>query len=205
MKSPLAEQDGFDGLPGRSVISSLMPSPASVEGTGKVEENPRAYLRPSPQNGAGKLLNWILRLAVGGAFVFAGGLKVSDPANFAIAVSHYRLVPHDWINLVAILVPWMEIVAGAFVLSGIWLRAAALVITGMTVMFAFVIVSALARGLNIECGCFGTVGGKHIGLANLAIDTTLFCLAALLVWRERNTRSPAKIEEGRRAGSGKLG
>ena len=71
-----------------------------------------------------------------------------------------------------------------------WLRAAALVITSLTMMFFAVIVSALARGLNIECGCFGTIGGKHIGLVNLAIDFTLFFLAALLAGRSRNC--PAK-------------
>ncbi len=131
-------------------------------------------------------IDWILRLIVGGAFVFAGVLKVADPAKFALDVSHYRLLPHELINLVAILLPWMEIVAGLFVLSGIWLREAALVITSLTVMFAVAIVSALARGLNIECGCFGTIGGRHVGLVNLAIDATLFLLAALLFLRSRD-------------------
>ena len=131
-------------------------------------------------------VNGILRLLVGGAFVFAGALKVADPAKFALDVGHYRLLPHNLNNLVAILIPWIEITAGSFVLAGIWLRAAALVITGLTVMFFFVIVSALARGLNIECGCFGTIGGNHIGLVNLAIDSTLFFLAALLAGRSKD-------------------
>ncbi|GDY22274.1 hypothetical protein LBMAG56_36210 [Verrucomicrobiota bacterium] len=129
------------------------------------------------------LITWILRLIIGGAFVLAGGLKIANPAKFALDVSNYRLVPHELINLVAILVPWVEVTAGLFVLAGIWLRAAALVITGLTVMFLFVIGSALARGLNIECGCFGTIGGKHVGLVNLAIDLTLLYLAGLLTWR----------------------
>ena len=131
-------------------------------------------------------LTWILRLVVGGMFIFAGALKIGDPAKFALDVSNYRLVPHELINLVAILVPWIEITAGSFVLAGIWLRAAALVITSLTVMFLFVIVSALARGLNIECGCFGTIGGQHVGLVNLAIDATLFFLAAFLAGRARD-------------------
>jgi putative oxidoreductase len=134
---------------------------------------------------AGHYLNWSLRLLVGGAFVFAGVLKIADPAKFAQDVSNYRLVPHELINLVAILVPWIEVTAGAFVLAGIWLRAAALVITSLTVMFFAIIVSALARGLNIECGCFGTIGGKHIGLVNLAIDSALLVLAALLFKRSK--------------------
>ena len=128
-------------------------------------------------------LNMLLRLIVGGAFVVAGALKVADPAKFALDVSHYRLVPYELINLVAILLPWIEITSGLFVLAGIWLRAAALVITSLTVMFLVLIVSALARGLNIECGCFGTVGGKHIGLLNLVIDSALLALSALLVKR----------------------
>ena len=135
-------------------------------------------------------LNWILRLIVGGAFVIAGALKIADPAKFAAAVSNYRLVPHDMINLVAIVVPWIEITAGLFVLTAIWLRAAALVITSLTVMFFVVIVSALARGLNIECGCFGTIGGKHIGLVNLAIDSALLFLAAMLAWRAEDRPAP---------------
>ena len=133
-------------------------------------------------------INSILRFVVGGAFVFAGVLKIADPAKFAMDVSNYRLVPHELINLVAILLPWIEIVAGSFVLADVRLRSAALVITSLTEMFAVVIVSALARGLNIECGCFGTVGGQHVGLVNLAIDTTLFVLSALLTIRSGNGR-----------------
>jgi uncharacterized membrane protein YphA (DoxX/SURF4 family) len=130
-------------------------------------------------------INGILRLLVGGAFVIAGVLKISDPAKFALDVSHYRLLPHELINLVAILVPWLEVTIGSFVLAGIWLRAAALLITCLTAMFFAIIMSALVRGLNIECGCFGTIGGKHIGLVNLAIDSTLFLLAALLAKRSK--------------------
>jgi uncharacterized membrane protein YphA (DoxX/SURF4 family) len=134
-------------------------------------------------------INATLRLLVGGAFIFAGALKIADPAKFALDVSNYRLVPHELINLVAILLPWIEVTAGSLVLAGIWLKAAALVITSLSVMFFTVIMSALARGLNIECGCFGTIGGKHIGLVNLAIDSTLLLLAALLVKRSGNARS----------------
>lgn len=138
-----------------------------------------------------------LRLVVGGLFILAGVLKILGPEKFATDVSNYRLVPHALINLVAILVPWIEVVAGVCVLAGVWLRAAAQVVTGMTVVFFFVIVSALARGLNIECGCFGTVGGKHVGLVNLAIDSALFCLAILLLRRtpDRPTTDADAAEE----------
>ena len=133
--------------------------------------------------------NWLLRLPVGGAFVIAGILKIAAPAGFAVNVSHYRLVPHGLINPVAIVLPWIELVAGFCVISGFWLRAGALLIAAMTAVFFFVIISALARGLNIECGCFGTIAGKTIGLQTLAIDFGCFCLAVWLIWRTRNRQS----------------
>jgi len=135
--------------------------------------------------------NWLLRIIIGGPFVLAGVLKIAAPARFAVAVGNYRLVPHELINLVAILVPWIEVVAGLCVLAGFWLRSGALIITAMTATFFFVITSALARGLNIECGCFGTIGGKTIGLQNLAIDLLFFCLAALLMWRTKERSAPS--------------
>lgn len=131
--------------------------------------------------------HWILRLLVGGGFVIAGALKIAAPAEFAVAVSNYRLLPAELIHLTAIVIPWLEVVAGLFILVGVWLRTASLIIVCMTFMFAAIILSALARGLNIECGCFGTVGGRHIGLVNLAIDLAFFCLAAVLAWKAGDT------------------
>ncbi|MDB6108996.1 MAG: putative methylamine utilization protein MauE [Pedosphaera sp.] len=181
MKPPLALPDDFAESQRGAVGSADLPHPVPPE---RVEEGSRpTFLAPYLLADTATWINWLLRLVVGGAFVFAGALKIADPAKFAIAVSNYRLVPDDLINLMAVLLPGVEVMAGLFVLAGIWLRAAALVITSLTVVFAVVIGSALARGLNIDCGCFGTLGGKHIGLANLAIDTALFCLAASLAWR----------------------
>ena len=125
----------------------------------------------------------ILQFVVGGAFVFAGVLKMADPEKFAIDVSNFRLLPYAMIHPVAIILPGIEVVAGALVLAGIRLKASALVISGLTAIFFIAIVLALARGLNIECGCFGTAGGKQIGLLTLAIDFVLFCFAAFLAKR----------------------
>jgi uncharacterized membrane protein YphA (DoxX/SURF4 family) len=121
---------------------------------------------------------------------------VVDPAKFAQDVSHYRLLPHDLINLVAILLPWIEVTAGFLVVAGIRLRAAAQVIISLTIMFLIVIVSALARGLNIECGCFGTIGGKHVGLVNLAIDFTLLVFAVTLAQRSKIDRAQLGDRQG---------
>ena len=128
-------------------------------------------------------INLVLRMVVGCVFVYAGAIKIVDPAKFAIAVGNYRAVPYELTNLVAIIVPWIELIAGALVIAGVRLWAASTVIAGLTLIFLLLISSALMRGLSIECGCFGTVGGRHAGLLSLAIDAILFSLAALLVKR----------------------
>lgn len=136
-----------------------------------------------------------LRLVVGGVFLAAGLLKVADPAKFAVDIGNYRLLPHETLNLVAIMLPWIEITAGSFVLAGVWLRPAALVIISLTVVFLAAIGTALARGLNIECGCFGTVGGQHAGWVNLAVDSMLLFLAVILA--RRSTDCPANAFFGK--------
>ena len=114
-----------------------------------------------------------------------------DPGSceFASAVANYRLLPFEFIKIFAIFLPWIELVAGMCVLLGIWLRPAALVLTVTTGIFILAVASALARGLNIECGCFGKIGGGKVGLQNLAINIILFILAAALTVR---TRDPAE-------------
>ena len=135
------------------------------------------------------LSHWLIRIALGVTFVAAGTLKILDPARFASAVANYRLLPLEFINIFAIFLPWIELVAGMCVLLGIWLRPAALVLTVTTVIFILAVASALARGLNIECGCFGKIGGGKVGLQNLSINIILFTLAAALTVR---TRDPAE-------------
>jgi putative oxidoreductase len=126
-----------------------------------------------------------LRIALGCAFVGAGVIKIADPAQFAGVVDNYHLLPRAFLNPVAILLPWLEMVAGLSVLVGFWTRAGALLLSVLTIVFFLAISSALVRGLNIECGCFGTVSGSRIGLQHLALDGAVFGLAALLIWRMR--------------------
>lgn len=135
----------------------------------------------------------LLRLALGGVFLYAAGAKILAPGQFAVAVSNYRLLPHEWTHLAAITVPWVEAIAAALVILGVWLRPSALVLLGLTGVFLVAISSALARGLNIECGCFGTVGGRQVGLASLAFDTVLLAMAAALVWRVKEPRQPPPL------------
>jgi putative oxidoreductase len=126
-------------------------------------------------------LRWIL----GGVFIVAAVSKIIQPAPFATAIANYRLLPHELIHLAAIMLPPIELVAGLLLLAGAWVRASALVVAALTGVFLVAIISALARGLNIECGCFGTVGGRKVGLTALVMDVALLAVAVWLMWRAK--------------------
>ena len=100
----------------------------------------------------------LARLAVAGLFLAACIAKIRDPAAFALAVHRYRILPGEWVNFVALVLPWIELTAGLSVLAApARLRAAgALIITGMLSVFTLAISLNLLRGIEASCGCFST-------------------------------------------------
>lgn len=109
--------------------------------------------------------------------------RVPDLKTFAEDVANYHVPPSALGNLVAITLPWIELVAGALLVVGIWKRASVWVITAMMIVFLMAIGWALAHGYDIRCGCFGTVDARKVGLTALAEDAVLLGIAAWLAWR----------------------
>ena len=131
---------------------------------------------------AGFFVSLILRLAVGGAFVIAGVLKMWDPASFAKDVANYRMLPDLFVNMVAITLPWVEALAGALLMAGLWKKPSALLIALLMALFLAGIGQAVYRHLDIRCGCFGTIEARKVGWVVLAEDGILFLTAAWLAW-----------------------
>ena len=102
-----------------------------------------------------KLARVLVRIALGGLFVFAGATKAYDPGTFAIEIQRYQVVP--WIvgALSSVYLPWLEMLAGALLLLKRFERGALLVITLLLLIFTLALASAMFRGLSIDCGCFG--------------------------------------------------
>jgi len=107
-----------------------------------------------------KTLLVIFRLVLGGLFVYAGVVKVLDPLDFAQNIRNYRLVGQSLSFMAAVVLPWLEILAGVALAAGIWKRASALIITGLLVFFILLTLVTIARGLDVECGCFGALSRK---------------------------------------------
>jgi putative oxidoreductase len=125
---------------------------------------------------------WLaLRLALAGLFVFAGVNKVADPNAFAIEIDHYQLVP--WLApYLAAGLPALEITLGValVVLPAPWRRAAALGCLALMLAFTFAAASALARKLDIDCGCFGK-GSGPITWLTMVRDAALIAVCSVLV------------------------
>ncbi|HVO11033.1 MAG TPA: MauE/DoxX family redox-associated membrane protein [Vicinamibacteria bacterium] len=96
----------------------------------------------------------VLRVLLGGFFVYASVDKILDPAAFARVVYQWQVVGPLYSNLVAVTLPWVELLAGALLVLGVWKRESALVIALLLSVFLGAAASVLARGIDVEnCGC----------------------------------------------------
>ncbi len=107
------------------------------------------------------LLAALLRAALGAVFIVASLDKIGSPAAFAQNIANYRLLPYQAIDALAIVLPWLEMVVGVLLLVGWWTRAAVLIVNALLLVFIVAISQAMARGLDISCGCFDTDPAAH--------------------------------------------
>jgi putative oxidoreductase len=136
----------------------------------------------------------LCRLILGSIFLYASIEKIIDPQEFAIAIYNYQLLP-DWaINLLAVMLPWLEVLVAACLIAGIYTRGAALLASLLFLVFAVALTISLARGLDISCGCFGK-SSNNVTFLYLLRDMTLLIMSAYVLCCDRGcnyffTRQP---------------
>ena len=138
----------------------------------------------------GELVGALARLVVGGVWVVAGILKLPDPAESVRAVRAYQLLPESVVPLIGHGLPVLEILVGVCLLTGLLTRLTASLSVLMLTAFVVGIASAWARGLQIDCGCFGGGAGPTVNASaaypwDIARDLGLLILSGGLVWRPR--------------------
>jgi hypothetical protein len=108
----------------------------------------------------------ISRLILGGIFAYASFDKILHPFEFAEVVYNYQLLPDVLVNLVSLFLPWLELLVGLSLILGVWLPGAVLICNLLLMVFFSTLVFNIARGLDIDCGCFtvsvGTSSGGHM-------------------------------------------
>lgn len=121
----------------------------------------------------------VAQLGIAVVFLAAALGKIGDAGAFARQIHHFRLLPLGLENTLAITLPWIELVAALALLLRYRPRAGAVLTAGLMGLFVFVVAAALARGLDIECGCFGTSDASRVGTAKLIENVGLLALAGI--------------------------
>lgn len=138
-------------------------------------------------------MGWIglaFRLLVGGVWIVAGLLKLPDPAASVRAVRAYQLLPEAIVPTVGYALPIAEVVLGVTLILGLLVRIGGVLSAILFLAFIVGISAAWARGLQIDCGCFG--GGGYDANATekypweIARDLGLLFASLWLVWRPQS-------------------
>ncbi|MCQ2389781.1 MAG: DoxX family membrane protein [Kiritimatiellae bacterium] len=126
----------------------------------------------------------VLRIGIAAIFVYASWDKIQDPALFADAVQSYRILPPFVAGIVALVLPFVELLAGLVLVFTKWTREAALLILGMLGIFLVGLTQAWLRGLEIDCGCFGASDGTPPPLwVDILRDLAILCPTIWLAFR----------------------
>jgi uncharacterized membrane protein YphA (DoxX/SURF4 family) len=121
-----------------------------------------------------------IRLILGAVWIAAGATKINDLAASGRAVNAYRLLSYDAATFIGAVLPFLEIALGALLILGLATRFAAVVSAVLLIVFIAGIVSAWARGLRIDCGCFGGGGDLAAGEKPRYVSETIRDIALLI-------------------------
>ncbi|MFM2133172.1 MAG: hypothetical protein RL156_453 [Bacteroidota bacterium] len=114
------------------------------------------------------------RLIVGLVFVSYGIDKIITPKDFAHSILNYQILPPSTVNIMALILPWVEVVAGALLIVGIRIRASAFLCGLLLVTFVAAISTAMLRGLEINCGC--SANSEPVGFKKIIEDVVFLAL-----------------------------
>jgi uncharacterized membrane protein YphA (DoxX/SURF4 family) len=146
------------------------------------------------------VIGTVARLGLAAVFLISGGLKAVDSDTTYVAVRAYDVLPRAGVALVAAVLPWVEIALGLLLLAGVATRVVAAVGAGLLAVFVAGVTQAWARGLSIDCGCFGGGGAVDPGATayglELLRDAGFLLMAAWLVVRPRTLGVLVRPREG---------
>jgi putative oxidoreductase len=162
-QTPNAERPTPNAQLEAASLSSLIPQPSSFQ---------RYFWRA-------------VAILIGGLFVYAGVIKALDPVVFARDIGNYQMLPWPIGVWLALYLPWLEIFCGLALITRVLYRGGVFILTALMVLFIVITIVARARGLDVDCGCFGHAT-KSLSFAwHLALDFVLFSALVTLVLRQR--------------------
>jgi uncharacterized membrane protein YphA (DoxX/SURF4 family) len=125
---------------------------------------------------------FIIRVLLGGLLVAAGTLKVGHPAELASNIAGFRLLPADVVGPLALALPYIELLLGAYLIAGLFTRTIAIIATAQFLLYAAAIGSAVLRHIPVNCGCFGPNDSAAADWPHAAFDLMLAAAAAFIAY-----------------------
>lgn len=123
----------------------------------------------------------VARIVLGAVFVYAAYVKLRDPWQlFAMSINSYDVLPLAMAETAAHVIPWVELALGLMVIAGIWLRITGTILSLVLLTFFTLMVRAYAKGMQINCGCFGP--GEAISWKTLLRDGSMAAAAIAMTW-----------------------
>ena len=126
-------------------------------------------------------LQLLARLVLGGIFIYASLDKIAHPREFAKIIANYAILPEPLVTLPALVLPWLELLAGLCLVSGLWVRSAALLLSSLLLFFILALGFNALRGISMSCGCFSTSAGDTENALVLIFRDLLFLIPGLLI------------------------
>jgi putative oxidoreductase len=132
------------------------------------------------------VLHWLSRYLLGVVFIYSGYVKTQATLQFAAAIAGYKIIPDTLAYPIAQYLPWLEIVLGVIILSGLEIRWSSMVAAGLMLFFIVLLSITLIRGIDTNCGCFGF--GDRITWKTIVRDGSFLIPALLLVFESRRQK-----------------
>ncbi len=125
----------------------------------------------------------LIRILLGAIFIYASYDKILDPGKFSRDIANYHIVPFGLENIIALIIPWLELLIGIGLIFGVMVDGAALISGGLLALFIVLIAQAILRGFDIECGC-ALKEGQLVGWDKI-LENLVFLGASFLVWQRQ--------------------
>jgi uncharacterized membrane protein YphA (DoxX/SURF4 family) len=142
-------------------------------------------------------LQVLCRLALGGIFIYASLDKIAHPRAFAGIIANYAILP-DWlVTLPALVLPWLELLAGLLLVAGVWTRSAAATLSLLLLAFIAALAFNALRGIDMSCGCFSTSAADKENAWVLVGRDLLILLPGIIIVlfaREKEAADPNKAK-----------
>ena len=140
-----------------------------------------------------KLLQWLASVILAGVFTAAAVPKITDVANFALSIDQYQLLPSAGVILLALSLPWLELVLGLGLLVPQVQKTSRRLCAALLLLFTVVHISALARGIEVQCACFGQESlASSAGEALLRNAGLLSLAIAIIYWEQGHRQQTGK-------------